>query len=138
MHKVFGHVLLNDIFNLAQQFAEKVEVSAGEITAMPVVVTEKEDEYILEGKLPDGISKEDVDVSIKDGRLKVNVRKGVEPLREGESVCYDERQKVNISREFSFHNKVTADGHSAKVEHGKVVIFLKKVKAPEDVKIVVS
>jgi HSP20 family protein len=80
-----------------------------------------EAEYIIRMELP-GVKPADIDVSVHDGAVTVKGEKRAERSEEGESWFFSERQYGAFERSFRLPPDADADGVTADVEDGLLVI----------------
>lgn len=90
--------------------------------------------YLLEMELP-GINKEDINVSIIDNILKVEVERSVEKSSEGEKLIQRERSYGKYSRSFRINN-VDLENIEANFKDGLLTLIVNKSK--EDLKKVIE
>ncbi len=93
-------------------------------------VKEDEKEYMVEAELP-GITKEDVNLSIEDGRLCISVNKEeVKEDRDEKNYIHRERRYTSMQRNV-FLAEAADEGIKAKLEDGVLTIIVPK-KVEED------
>ena len=100
-------------------------VYEGVRTGMPMDMYEVKDELVLKAELP-GFKKEDVDVSIEDGRLTVKGTKKEEGLPEGATSHMTERNKGEFSRTVTLPFEVDTGKIAATLERGVLEVRLPK------------
>lgn len=93
-------------------------------------------EYIIEAELP-GMKKEDVEIEIIDGGLKISASKKEEKEEKGEGYLRRERGYLSFSRQLPLPEDADVDKIEAKLVDGVLQINVaKKAKAEEKKKLV--
>lgn len=88
-------------------------------------VKEDEKEYMVEAELP-GITKEDVNLSIEDGRLCISVNKEeVKEDKDEKNYIHRERRYTSMQRNV-FLAEAADEGIKAKLEDGVLIITVPK------------
>ncbi|AHC16648.1 Hsp20/alpha crystallin family protein [Salinispira pacifica] len=106
-----------------------------------VDVREEDDRYIVEAELP-GMSDADIDITIDDGKLKIENRKQ-EPEDEQKATQSEatyllkERREMNFSRSFGLPRDVDQEQISANFTNGLLTLTLPKAEEakPRQIKI---
>jgi HSP20 family protein len=117
--------MLDDFFAEAWPFTRSL---AGD--TFKIDVQENEKEYIIEAELP-GIKKNDVDVSLNDGRLNIMVTKKEETDKKDKNYIHRERRLTSMSRNV-FLRDSDAKGIKAKLEEGLLIITVPKMEKPDN------
>lgn len=110
-----------------------------------VDVREENDSYIVEAELP-GMSDEDIDITIDDGKLKIESRKTEseestdEPKEQNSSEAtylLKERRHMSFSRSFGLPRDVDQEKISANFKNGLLTLTLPKAEEakPRQIKI---
>lgn len=98
-----------------------------------VDVRETESEYLIEAELP-GIKKEDIDLSLNDGRLTISVdREEQSESKDDDTFIHRERRSSSMQRSLYLAD-TDPEGISAKLEEGLLKITVAKVEKPDDVR----
>ena len=93
-------------------------------------ITETDDNYEVRTELP-GVSKDDVQISVKDNLLSIKGEKRQENMGEGKNYKQIERRYGTFERNFTLPPKVKADNINAKFNDGVLTVSIPK---PEKVK----
>lgn len=86
--------------------------------------------FQLVAELP-GINREDLDVSITDGRIEIKAEHRDEKKEEKDNYLYQERSYMNFHRAFDLPQEIISDNAEAKLEDGILTISLPKKELPE-------
>ncbi len=97
---------------------------AGKLS-MPVELTDKGSEYDIRAELP-GVKKEDLDIDIEEGCLKINAKKNDETKEEDKNYKHTEFSYGEFSRTIQLPEEIDVDKTEAKLEHGVL-----KIRAPK-------
>lgn len=111
--------MLDDFFADAWPFSRSLAHDTFKID-----VQENEKEYIVEAELP-GISKEEVDISLNDGKLKIQVTKQDDKEEKNKNYIHRERRYSSMVRNV-FLADCDCDGIKAKMESGILNIVVPK------------
>ena len=93
--------------------------------SIPVEITDKEKEYDIRAELP-GVKKEDLDIDIEEGYLKINAKKTEEKNEEGKNYKRSEFNYGEFSRIIQLPEEIDVEKTEAKLEEGVL-----KIKAPK-------
>lgn len=101
-----------------------------------VDVREAEDKYIMEVELP-GIAESDVDVTLDDGRLKIETILNKESEEQEEKYLLKERRNAAYSRSFGLPRDVDREKIVANFSNGLLTLELYKAEEakPRNIKI---
>lgn len=94
----------------------------GDNDRMRVDVKDNGQEYIVEAELP-GVKKEEINVELVDGRLRIAVQKNEETEEKQESYLRKERRSSSMVRSFMVKD-VADDNITAKFENGLLTLVL--------------
>lgn len=94
-----------------------------------VDIKEEDDRYIVEAEMP-GMSKDQIDIDLEDGRLRLSTRAVEERDEEKEHYLHRERRVSNMSRTMVFQD-IAEDGVEASLDKGLLKIVLPKVREEE-------
>ena len=94
----------------------------------PMDVVETEDHLVLRADLP-GLSKEDVNIEVKDGALTVSGERKAEHEQRERGWYRLERQFGSFSRSLTLPEGVDADGVSAEFQNGVLEVRIPKPEA---------
>ncbi len=92
-------------------------------------VQDNENEYVIEAELP-GIAKEEVSVSLDDGRLKIAVNKEESIEKEEKNYIHRERRCTAMARNVFLANP-DDQGIAAKLDNGVLTVVVPKKVKPE-------
>lgn len=92
-------------------------------------VQDNENEYVIEAELP-GIAKEEVSVSLDDGRLKIAVNKEENIEKEEKNYIHRERRCTAMARNVFLANP-DGEGTQAKLDNGVLTVVVPKKVKPE-------
>jgi HSP20 family protein len=133
-----GRSLMNQMDSIFEGMLEGMDVTG---VRRPVVdVREEEDKYVLTAELP-GVEENDIDVTLEDGRLKIETRK--EESKEAQTdetvgrYLLRERRKAVYSRSFGLPRDVDRDKIEAAFGNGILTLTLAKAEEakPRSIKI---
>ena len=93
-------------------------------------ITETDDNYEVRTELP-GVSKDDVQISVKDNLLSIKGEKRQENMDDSKNYKRIERRYGTFERNFTLPPKVKADNINAKFNDGVLTVSIPK---PEEVK----
>lgn len=96
----------------------------GDNDRIRVDVKENDQEYIVEAELP-GVKKEEINVELIDGRLRIAVQKNEETEEKQENYLRKERRSASMVRSFMVKD-VVDDNITAKFENGLLTLVLPK------------
>ncbi len=123
--------MLDDFFNDQWPFARQPFERSLMSDTFKVDVRDSGKEYVVEAEMP-GVRKEEVGLSIDEGRLVISVNRNEENNSDDNGYIHRERRSVSMSR--SVYLADAADeGVSAKLEDGVLRITLPKA-APVETK----
>jgi len=124
--------MLDDFFADSRPFARSL---AGD--TFKVDVQEKENEYIVEAEMP-GIQKDEVSVSLDDGRLRISVNKQETSEQKDKNYIHRERRFSSMTRNIYLADS-NAEGVKAKLDNGVLTIAVPKaIKADRSVQVTVE
>lgn len=89
-----------------------------------VDVQEEDKEYIVQAELP-GVKKEEVNLSLEDGRLRIAVQRDEEKEEKNKNYIHKERRYSSMERNI-FLKEADSEGISAKLEDGVLKIQIPK------------
>lgn len=93
-------------------------------------ITETDDSYEIRTELP-GVSKDDVQISVKDNLLTIKGEKRQENMDDSKNYKHIERRYGTFERNFTLPPKVDVDNINAKFNDGVLTLSIPK---PEEVK----
>jgi HSP20 family protein len=93
--------------------------------AMPVNVTERATEYVLDVVAP-GVNKEDFKISLENNLLTIAVDKKEETAKENEKLIRREFRQGSLKRSFTVDEKINAEAISAQYVNGVLTVILPK------------
>lgn len=99
----------------------------GETLSPLTDVAEEDDKVTVTTDLP-GIDKENVELSLRDNYLIINVGKGKEEETEKEGYLRKERVYMRYYREIPLPDGVTDNGATAQLKNGVLTVTLPKLK----------
>ena len=95
-------------------------------------VQDNENEYVIEAELP-GVQKNDVNVSLEDGRLSVSVNKQEVKEEQNKNYVHRERTYSSMTRSIVLAD-ADSDGIKAKLTDGVLTITVSKKVKPDHAK----
>lgn len=98
-----------------------------------VDMREEENEYVIEAELP-GIRKEDVQIEVTEGGLKISATKETMAEEKKEGYLRKERGYLSFRRQLSIPEDSDVDGIEAKLMDGVLRINIPKKEKPEEKK----
>jgi len=93
---------------------------------MKVDIRDDGDKFVLETELP-GVSKENINIDIDDGRLSISVSQQEQSEDKRENYIRRERRSSSMQRSFALEN-IDADKITAKLENGLLTMNLPKLE----------
>jgi HSP20 family protein len=122
----------DDLFNqffrtFAARPAAGSESARVETWRPAATISETEDEYLIRAELPE-VSKQDIELSVDDGVLKITGERKFEKKHEDEKVHRVESFYGKFSRSFGLPDDVDAEKISAESKDGVLVVRLPKSK----------
>lgn len=127
--KPFGLLDIESALRSAKNEISKLNKS------IDVDVNETETQYELVANLP-GVSKENVDITMKNGLLTISVKQEEVLEQEGVKSLLRERRVVNNTRVLNFGDKASNE-IKAKLENGVLTLNIDKVNPEDGVKKIV-
>ena len=97
-------------------------------------VQENNNEYIVEAEIP-GVQKNEVNLSLDDGRLKISVDKEENNEEKDKNYIHRERRYCSMSRSIYLSDS-DSDGIKAKLDDGILKIIVPKKKKPDTSRII--
>ena len=89
------------------------------------------DAFVLTADLP-GFDREDINVELRKGSLRVSARREESTEREDETYIHRERAKRSINRTVSLPEPVDKEGTTATFKNGVLTVQVPKAQASED------
>lgn len=114
-----------DVFSKTDYFAPACEI------------TDAEKSYMISMDIP-GLSKEDLEIEIKDDHLYVKGERKAQARGEKENILKSERRYGKFSRAFTLPQNVNADSIEARFENGVLEIVLPKQEKSVAKKVVIA
>lgn len=99
--------------------------------SMPVEVSDKGKEYDIRAELP-GVKKEDLDIDIEDGYLRINAKKFSETKEEESNFTHSEFNYGEFSRTVQLPEEIEVEKTEAKLENGVLKIVAPKIHKEKD------
>lgn len=123
------HNMLDDFFN--DNWSQRRSLVAD---TFKIDVQDQDKEYIVDAELP-GVQKNEVDVSLEDGRLMITINKEENHEETNKNYIHKERRYSSMQRSILLGD-ADADGIKAKLDDGVLTIIIpKKIKPDNSVKI---
>ncbi len=111
--------MLDDFFGESFPFRRSLEADT-----FKVDVEDSEKEYIVHAELP-GVNKEEVHLSLEDGRLRILVQRNEEKEDKNKNYIHRERRVCSMERNI-FLAEAGEENIKAKLEHGVLKIEIPK------------
>jgi HSP20 family protein len=127
-------------FNLLREFDKSFfDNRAGSPWSPTVNISENEDGYVLKAELP-GVSKEDIDIDLKDNTLTLKGEKKAEKKEEKENYIRVESSYGKFERSFYLSDDIDISKADANFKDGVLRIALKKKEEakPKQIKVEVK
>lgn len=105
--------------------------------APPCEITDEEKYYSISLDIP-GLSKEDLEIEVKENHLHVSGERRLVKKTENDNVLRSEKRYGKFARAFTLPKNVDAEKIEAKFENGVLEIFLPKEEKAASKKIVIS
>jgi HSP20 family protein len=112
--------MLDDFFNVPWPFGRNLSVNN-----IKVDIKDGEKAYTVEADLP-GAAKEDIDLSLEEGRFTISVRSSEESENDSEGYIHRERRFASMSRSMYLPD-AASDGVSAKLDNGVLKVEIPKL-----------
>ncbi|SFM42528.1 Hsp20/alpha crystallin family protein [Methanolobus profundi] len=107
-------------------------------TLSPLVdIEEKDDKIVVTTDLP-GVSKDDINIDIKNDRVWISANTHKESKEEQEGYLMRERTYSRFARAFNLPSSVDEDAASAKLEDGVLTITIPKAEIEEKHRIMIE
>jgi len=116
--------MLDDFFSEAWPMRRNLQSDT-----FKVDVQEEEKEYIVHAEVP-GIKKEEIDLSLNEGRLCINIRREEEKEEKKKNFIHRERRTSSMQRNI-FLQEADNEGIKAKLEDGVLRINVPKRETPD-------
>ncbi len=129
-----GRNLMNQVDSIFDSMLEGMEMTG--VRRPSVDVREEEDRYVLQAEMP-GVAENDINVTLEDGRLKIDAKSEAEAEKEGSRYLLRERRNVQYSRSFGLPRDVDQDRIEANFTNGLLTLNLHKSEEakPRSIKI---
>lgn len=88
-------------------------------------VQEQDDKYIVEAELP-GVEKKDIDVTLRDRVLTVQVKQSAEEEKKGRNYIYRERSSGSATRSITLPLAASEKDVDATLKEGVLILTVKK------------
>ena len=111
--------MLDDFFSESFPFRRSLDADT-----FKVDVEDSEKEYIVHAELP-GVKKEEVSLSLEDGRLRISVQRDEEKEEKDKNYIHRERRVCSMERNI-FLQEAGEENIKAKLEHGVLKIEIPK------------
>ena len=111
--------MLDDFFSESFPFRRSLEADT-----FKVDVEDADKEYIVHAELP-GVNKEEVHLSLEDGRLRILVQRNEEKEDKNKNYIHRERRVCSMERNI-FLQEAGEENFKAKLEHGVLKIEIPK------------
>lgn len=116
--------LRTEMDRLLSDFFTQGDGSVGRF-APPTDLYETEEAYVVESELP-GFSRDDIDVTLDQGRLAIRGRRETESERETESYHLRERASGEFERSFRLPRSIQPENVEARFEEGLLRVRIPK------------
>lgn len=93
---------------------------------LPCQLTDHDTHFELVADLPSGTDKDQVDLQLNDGVLTISIKNQQKEETSQGKLVFNERQSTEISRRFGFDEQLATEGHSARLEEGRLFLSLQK------------
>lgn len=113
---------------MSEQFEDVGEVTEMETGRISVDVAEDGEEVTVTADLP-GFDKDDIDISVRDGRLTIRAQRD-EETEESQEETYHRRERIHreVSRTLRLPADVEEENASATYQNGVLTVTLPKAK----------
>ncbi|MBO1265193.1 Hsp20/alpha crystallin family protein [Proteiniclasticum sp. SCR006] len=115
------HSMLDDFFADAWPTRRSLQSDT-----FKVDVQEEDKEYIVQAELP-GVKKEEINLSLEDGRLRIGVQRDEQKEEKEKNYIHKERRYCSMERNI-FLQEADSEGISAKLEDGVLKIHIPKTE----------
>lgn len=116
--------MFDDFFNDGLALRRAIAVDS-----FKVDVQDNEGGYVVEAEIP-GVSKDELDVDLRDNRLTISVRREESVEEEGKNYVHRERRRTSMSRGLMLPD-ASNEGVEAKLNDGVLTVSVPKVKRAE-------
>lgn len=124
-------LMSRDFSDLMDEFFSDVVQSNREGFSPRIDISETDQQYLINVELP-GMKRDDIEVSLDNGRLNISGERKFEEEEEGKTFHRVETRYGSFSRSFQLPDNIDEDSISAKYEDGLLNISVDK--AQEEVK----
>ncbi|WMW24192.1 Hsp20/alpha crystallin family protein [Methanolobus sediminis] len=125
---------LNRLFGDSEQSKEMIDMD----TLSPLIDIKEDDKNIIVTTDLPGVSKEDIDIDIKNDRVWIKANTHKESKEEKEGYLMRERTYSRFARAFNLPSMIKEDEASAKLENGVLTITMPKAEIEEKHRIMIE
>lgn len=127
----------NSLSNLLDEFFDTTPTKNHTRSSFPVDIEESENAYHLTAEMP-GVKKEDINISVEDGVLKISTETKSEKKKESDGYRYCERHRGSFERTFKLQDDLDSAKISASYEDGLLKLEIPKKEKAKPKQIVIK
>ncbi|HKL28369.1 MAG TPA: archaeal heat shock protein Hsp14 [Natrialbaceae archaeon] len=113
------------IDRMSRQFEGGVPGNLPTVGGVAIDVADRDEEYVVTADLP-GYETDDIDVTVTEGRLRIEAERETGTAEEGEDYIFNERRRESVSRTVRLPEPVDEDAVKAKYTNGVLTVTLPK------------
>ena len=113
------------IERMSRQFEGGVPGSLPTVGGVAIDVADRDEKYVVTADLP-GYETDDIDVTVTEGRLRIEAERETGTAEEGEDYIFNERHRESVSRTVRLPEPVDEDAVTAKYTNGVLTVTLPK------------
>ncbi|MDX1672683.1 MAG: Hsp20/alpha crystallin family protein [Balneolaceae bacterium] len=129
--------MTRDFSDLLDEFFNDVVQPNREGFSPRIDISETDEQYLISAELP-GMKREDIEVSLDNGRLNISGERNFEERKEGKTFHRVETRFGSFSRSFQLPDNINEESISAKYEDGLLKISVDKAENEVKKKIEIS
>ncbi|MFW5903421.1 MAG: archaeal heat shock protein Hsp14 [Halolamina sp.] len=119
------------IERMSRQFEGGVPGGLPTVGGVAVDVADRDEEYVVTADLP-GYETDDIDVTVTDGRLRIEAERETGTEEEGTDYIFNERRRESVSRTVRLPEPVDEDAVTAKYTNGVLTVTLPKEEVGDE------
>jgi HSP20 family protein len=113
------------IDRMSRQFEGGVPGGLPTVGGVAIDVADRDEKYVVTADLP-GYETDDIDVTVTEGRLRIEAERETGTAEESEDYIFNERHRESVSRTVRLPEPVDEDAVTAKYTNGVLTVTLPK------------